>query len=64
MSIKRWWGKINPIRVGWGTFYLIVGLFLLVLRNFTLNFFDWIRSHWVDLSWIGGWSSIGMEQDY
>ncbi|MFH1578187.1 MAG: hypothetical protein ABIC18_03850 [Candidatus Omnitrophota bacterium] len=60
MSIKSWWGETNPIRVRWGAGYLIVGVCLLVLRCLSLGVFDWIRFHWVDLSWVVGWANIGI----
>lgn len=60
MSITTWWGVVNKVRVGWGFLYLIVGVFLLTPRFFSLCNFDWVRSHWGTLSWIIGWSSLGI----
>jgi len=60
MGIKSWLGKVNRKRLDWGILYFVVGLSLLVLMSYSPVMISWAYSNRLLLSWVVGWSAIGI----
>ena len=55
--------ELNKKRLVWGVLFCLLGLCLLISSNFSWireMIFSWIAAHWITLSWVIGWSSIGI----